>query len=165
MWINVIYPIFLIHRKWIKFKSMWPSDAIQLGQHRPDNGLLPAWSIHYLNQCWLAINKILWYKVVFEIYTFEITVTSPRGQWMNCGYLPILQQIRYHHHLHVIRALGCLDRSSKYTNVPNVCKIVQLFLLETKVSGCDWSDIRNLDNNHISMPMAILVGRTLKSLD
>ena len=45
---------------------------------------------HYLNQCWLTINMILWHSfqgdvnlntqninVVFEIHRFEITATSP----------------------------------------------------------------------------------------
>ena len=48
---------------------------------------------HYLNQCWLTISKILWHsfqgdiclntrfidpQIVFEIYTFEITIASLR---------------------------------------------------------------------------------------
>ena len=53
----------------------------------------------YLNQLWLTINEfVLWNsfqgniylntqginaKVVPEMYTFEITVASPRGQWVN----------------------------------------------------------------------------------
>ena len=51
---------------------------------------------HYLNQCWLAINKIHWHsfqgdiwlntqdidpQVIFQIYTFKITAMSPK--WVN----------------------------------------------------------------------------------
>ena len=54
--------------------------------------------IHYLNQCWRAINEILWHslqgnkytniqdinpKVVFEIYTVEILAILPRDQRVN----------------------------------------------------------------------------------
>ena len=54
-------------------------------------------SSHYLNQCWLAINKIFWHSFqgnvywnthkinpqpVFEIYIYEITGISPRAQWV-----------------------------------------------------------------------------------
>ena len=55
---------------------------------------------HYLNQCWLTINKVLVHSfqgnvylntctqdinplVVFEIYAFEITATPARVQWVN----------------------------------------------------------------------------------
>ena len=52
---------------------------------------------HYLNQCWLTVNEVLWHlfhcnvylnaqniyqQAVFEIYTFEITTTSPREHWV-----------------------------------------------------------------------------------
>ena len=55
-------------------------------------------SSHYLNQCWLIINGVLWYSPYnnftssawdisswyeFENYNFEIMATSPRGQWVN----------------------------------------------------------------------------------
>ena len=54
---------------------------------------------HYLNQCWLIINGVLWYSPYnnftgstwdisswyeFEIYNFEIMATCPRGQWVKC---------------------------------------------------------------------------------
>ena len=54
---------------------------------------------HYLNQCWLTINEILWHsfqgniylntqdinpQVVFKIHTSEFTAISHRGQWVNC---------------------------------------------------------------------------------
>ena len=53
---------------------------------------------HYLSQCWLTVNKVMWPSLqgnvysnthdinsqgVLEIYTFEITATSPREQWIN----------------------------------------------------------------------------------
>ena len=71
---------------------------------------------HYLNQCWLTINKVLWHlfqatsnvflyprfisythdinpQVVFEIYTFKITATSPREQWDKVHILPVFQAL------------------------------------------------------------------------
>ena len=53
---------------------------------------------HYLNQCWLIINHILWHSpqdnftwnaqdifpwYAFENYYFNITAVSPRGLWIN----------------------------------------------------------------------------------
>ena len=60
---------------------------------------------HYLNQCWLNIHKILWNllqgniylntqditpPVMFEIYTFDITATAPRGQHICVSKLTII---------------------------------------------------------------------------
>ena len=53
---------------------------------------------HYLNQCWLIISKVLWHSSEdiiirfedtnqyskIEYYIFEITLRSPRGQWVKC---------------------------------------------------------------------------------
>ena len=81
--------------------SLWPSDAIW--RHRSGSTLaqVMAWWLtapsHYLNQCWLIMNGVLWYSPYnnftgsardinswyeFENYNFEITATSPRGQWI-----------------------------------------------------------------------------------
>ena len=53
---------------------------------------------HYLNQCWPIISEVLWHShehyftgntqnispwYEFENHQFEITSTSPRGQWIN----------------------------------------------------------------------------------
>ena len=82
--------------------SFWPSDAIW--QHRSGSILaqVMTWCCqapsHYLNQCWLIIYGVLWYSPYsnftgstwyisswyeFENYNFQITATSPRGQWVN----------------------------------------------------------------------------------
>ena len=91
---------------WVRYTScinlLWPSDAIW--QHRSGSTLAQVMACclkapsHYLNQCWLIINGILWYSPCnnftssawdistwyeFENYNFEITATSPRGQWVN----------------------------------------------------------------------------------
>ena len=59
---------------------------------------------HYLNQCWLTIKGVPWHSPegifcfirsthelnlwhVFEHYTFEITTTSPSGQWVKVKHL------------------------------------------------------------------------------
>ena len=51
---------------------------------------------HYLNQCWLLINGVLWHSPMtnfigryqfikwVEKYTCKISSTSPRGQWVKC---------------------------------------------------------------------------------
>ena len=95
--------------QWVN--SLWPSDLIYL---RSWSTLIQVMAYcliapsHYLNQCWLTIKEILWHpfhgnvylntqvinpKVMFEIYTFEITATSPRVQWVTLLkhwiYLPV----------------------------------------------------------------------------
>ena len=75
---------------------------------------------HYLNQCWLIISKVFWYshknhfkgkahdiylQYEFENLWFEITVISPRGQWVKytnfvwrgrpfCSVLNVLSQLQ-----------------------------------------------------------------------
>ena len=87
--------------------SLWPSDAIW--PRRYWSAMITVMACcraapsHYVNQCWFIMNEILWHsfqgnvywntvhwntqdvnlKVVFEMYTFEITATSARGQWVN----------------------------------------------------------------------------------
>ena len=86
--------------------SLWPSEAIW--HRRSWSTLVQVMAcclrppIHYLNQCWLTINiffghnifghpfqgNVYWntqdinLQIVFEIYTFKITVTSPWGLWV-----------------------------------------------------------------------------------
>ena len=83
---------------------LWPNAPIWW--HRPGSMLAQAtvWCMmapgHYLTQCWLLINEILWHspEKIFtaspqanilyketEIWTLKITVKSARGQWVNIG--------------------------------------------------------------------------------
>ena len=69
----------------------------------------------YLNQCLLNINKILWHsfqgnvywntqdinpRVAFEIHTFEITATSPRGRVKPHHEPSLLNNFSYHRNYH-----------------------------------------------------------------
>ena len=81
--------------------SLWPSNAVQ--RHRSRSTL--AWIMaccltapnHYLKQCWFLTSEVLWHSPEvdftgnakanilyneFENYIFQITATSPRGQWV-----------------------------------------------------------------------------------
>ena len=61
---------------------------------------------HYLNQCWYIISRVMCHSPKgnnsrnaheinhhnsLEIYTSNIKVTSPRGQWVNISYKGLLQ--------------------------------------------------------------------------
>ena len=97
--------ISLVNDAWVDMSmvfTLWLSEAIwhqrtwsALAQIRACCQAVPT---HYLNRCWIAINRILRHlfqgtiylntqvidtQVVFEIYTFEITTISPWGQWVN----------------------------------------------------------------------------------
>ena len=82
--------------------SLWPSDAIR--RQRTESILAQVMACcltapsHYLNQCWLIIDKVLWHSSQdiimrrsqnnnrynnIENYIFRITLRSPRGQWIN----------------------------------------------------------------------------------
>ena len=83
-------------------RDCWPSDAIwrqgywsTLAQVMASCLTAP---IHYLNQCWLIISKVLWHSSEgiimrcsedanqqnkIENYIFRIIFRSPRGQWVN----------------------------------------------------------------------------------
>ena len=86
--------------KTFAFNSLWPSDAIRrqgteltLAQVMACCLTVPS---HYLNLCWLIINKVLWHSsdgIIMRIsedtnqnkienYIFRITRRSPRGQWV-----------------------------------------------------------------------------------
>ena len=75
----------------VLINSLWPSDAIDLGQH-----CLTAPS-HYLNQCWLIISKVQWHASennftrntsaicdwrLLENELSKTTLKSPRGHWV-----------------------------------------------------------------------------------
>ena len=87
---------------------MWTSDAIW--RHRAGSTLAQVMDCcliaprHYLNQCWLLIREVLWQSPEsnftvsaeaailcdeFENYTFKITATSLRGQWVNMVFLDL----------------------------------------------------------------------------
>ena len=84
--------------------SLWLNDVIWSHQCRPGSTLVQVMVCslmalrHYLNQCWLLISEVLWHSPErnftastqatilyneFVNYSFEITATSPRGQWVN----------------------------------------------------------------------------------
>ena len=84
----------------VPVKSLWPCDAIW--RHRSGSTLAQVMACcltapsHYLNQCWPLISEVLWCSpesnftmsaqatiLHNENYTFIISVTSPRGQWVN----------------------------------------------------------------------------------
>ena len=79
------------HFIWLK--SLWPSDDIWRYTSGSTLAQVMAPS-HYLNQYWLLISEVLWHSPVsasaqatimyheFENYTFIITGTYPRGQWV-----------------------------------------------------------------------------------
>ena len=83
---------------------LWPSDTTWW--HRYWSILAQAMvcclreTSHYLNQCPLLINKVLWYFTAgaqtnilyngFENYTYKITDTSLRGQWVETADMLIL---------------------------------------------------------------------------
>ena len=77
---------------------------------------------HYPDQCWFTINEYLWHsfqgnialntqdispKIMLEIYTFEITVTYPRVQWVKLGVWH--RQPKKHYTGHPVKyAHGCV---------------------------------------------------------
>ena len=82
--------------------SLWPGDARWLERSGSTFTQIMACCLmapsHYQNQYWLIIDDILWYyfEIIFTVstqatilydefkdYTFNITATSPRGQWVN----------------------------------------------------------------------------------
>ena len=82
--------------------SWWPNDAVWWPRFLSKLVKVMAFCLmvpnHYLNQCWLTITRVFchWFQdniyfntrnsnpqFVFEIYTFEIKATCPRGQWVN----------------------------------------------------------------------------------
>ena len=82
----------------IFFNSLWPSGSMwwlisgsTLAQIMVCCLTVPS---HYLNQCWLTLQVFFFFihlraisqeilMNVFGDYTFKITTTSPRGQWVN----------------------------------------------------------------------------------
>ena len=99
-----LYLTFLEINSSTRFNPLKPSDAIW--RHRSGSTLAQVMACcrtapsHYLNQCWLIINGVLWYSPCnnftgsacdisswyeFENYNFEIMATSPRCQWVNHG--------------------------------------------------------------------------------
>ena len=92
------------HQISVGFNSLEPSDAIWRQRTRSTLAqvmacCLPAPS-HYLNQCWLIMNLMLWhppgnnyieiYQNIssineFENYNFTIITASPRGQWVKAS--------------------------------------------------------------------------------
>ena len=89
------------HELWITVNSLWPSDAIRRQETESTLAKVMACCLmapsHYLNQCWLIINKVLWHSPEgiimrrsedtnqwnkIENYIFRITFRSPRGQWV-----------------------------------------------------------------------------------
>ena len=81
--------------------TLCPSDSIW--RHRSESKLAQVMACcltatsHYLHQCWLNINEVLWHSpegnftendqysyhwYEFENYWFKITATSIRGQWI-----------------------------------------------------------------------------------
>ena len=92
--------------QWVNHSRLGHSDTIW--QHRSASTLAQVMACclmapsHYLNQCWLLINEVLWHssesnstanaKVTslcdeFEDYTFKISATSTSGQWVNTYFL------------------------------------------------------------------------------
>ena len=84
------------------FNSFGPSDAIWRWRSWSTLIQVMAWCLtapnHYLNQCWLIINKVLWHSsqdIIIrrledtnqwskaEDYIFKITLRSLSGQWVN----------------------------------------------------------------------------------
>ena len=88
--------------------TLWPSDATW--QHRSGSTLAQVMACcltapsHYLNQCWLINNEVLWHLhegnftgnaqeidpwLEFQNYQFKITATFLRGQWVKNMFLLI----------------------------------------------------------------------------
>ena len=82
--------------------SLWP--IYNIWWHRSGSALVQVMACcltapsHYLNQCWLLASNILWHSPgsnlemtgqapnlynEFEKYTFKISATPPRCQWVN----------------------------------------------------------------------------------
>ena len=108
--------------KWLDEKTffflmnlLWPSDA--RWWHGTGSILVQvmAWCLtapsQYLNQCWLLICEVLWHSPEsdfilsasiatlyddFENYTFKITATSHRNQWIKTYLLKIEDKSEYH---------------------------------------------------------------------
>ena len=85
-----------------KVNTLWPSDATW--RHRSGSTLAQVMACcltapsHYLNQCWLIINKVQWSsfegnflrhtsatinKNYHENYIYKISLKSSRDQWVN----------------------------------------------------------------------------------
>ena len=85
-----------------RFNSLGPSDAIWRQRSGSPLAQVMACCLkapsHYLNQCWLIMNLMLWHPPEnnsigisqninsineFENHNFKIITVSPRGQWVN----------------------------------------------------------------------------------
>ena len=97
------------HKLCSSIKSLWPSDTRWWQRSGWTFVQLMAFCLmapsRYMNQCWLIIREVLWYSPEGNYtgtaqdthpwhqiynYQFQITVTSPRGQWVipvNGGYM------------------------------------------------------------------------------
>ena len=119
---------------WIN--SLRPSDAIWLHRSRSTLAQVMAWCLmapsHYLNQCWLIINEVMWHSPennfarsalefnpyhVFRDQTFEITTTSPKSQWINrtrrcrSNYLLVVYNLMKVAKAGLKNSIGSIDRA------------------------------------------------------
>ena len=95
--------------------SLWASDVTWRHGSRSTLAQVMACCLtapsHYLNQCWLMINEVLWHSPdnnftentsdfynwnEFEIYEFDIVVKSSRGQWFKVKSLQIIWRLSTH---------------------------------------------------------------------
>ena len=111
IWISFIYIYWSYREQFLKMNgilkkiySLWPSDTIW--QHRTRSAWAQVMACcliapsHYLDQCWLNINEVLWHSIhmrtilqwvsgatilynEFDCYICEISITSTRDQWVN----------------------------------------------------------------------------------
>ena len=101
MWallLSVIVNILIVVYWNLCINSLWPSYAIRWYKTGSTLALVMVWSLmapcHYLNQCWLIINKVLWHSTVgsftgnapyihpwymFEDYQFKIKPRLPEA--------------------------------------------------------------------------------------
>ena len=112
---------------------------------------------HYLNQWWLLINEVLWHSSggdfvasdqaniqynKFENYTFEITATSPRGQWVNCS----LHLFSMQHHVPLWHCTRYKVENKLSTHLFIINQIIKLqawhgWLWEENISDNRWEYI------------------------
>ena len=80
----------------LSINTLWPSGGIWRHWSRSTLAQIMDYYLtapsYYRNQCWFLISEILWhspgnnftmYAQATILYTFKITATSPRGQWVN----------------------------------------------------------------------------------
>ena len=132
--------------------SLRPSDALWWHRSGSTWAQIMAWCLvapsHYLNQCWLLINEVLWHSPEsdftsaqanmlynwFESCTFKIITTFLGGQWVNIG-------------------------SRLYRLAAHASWCLLLTCLVKKIPWPDWHDIQSLYGVTVSWINPMIPGR------